>query len=85
LIRLFSGEIDGALLPEEAMLKEAHAAGLGYRIAVVISPVREFDPVVAILKSRANVTPARRSDPKTSAHSSKGKLEVMTMGQDGSR
>ena len=82
---MLSGEIDGALLPEEAMLKEDHAAGLGYRIAVVSSPVREFDPVDAILKSRANVTPARHSDPKTSAHSSKGKLEVMTMGLDGSR
>jgi len=58
---------------------------LDHRIAIVSSPVGEFDPVIAILKSHANVTPARRSDPKTSAHSSKGKLEVMTMDRDGSR
>lgn len=53
LIRLLSGEIDGVLLPEEAMLAEAHVAGLDHRIAAVGPPVKEFDRVVAIHERRA--------------------------------
>ena len=55
LIRLLSGDIDGVLLPEEAMLAEAHAAGLDHRIAAVGAPIRTFDRVVAIHNSRADL------------------------------
>ncbi len=55
LIRLLSGEIDGVLLPEEAMLSEAHAASLDHRITTVGAPVREFNRVVAIHESRAEL------------------------------
>jgi signal transduction histidine kinase/ABC-type amino acid transport substrate-binding protein len=55
LIRLLSGDIDGVLLPEEAMLAEAHAAGLDHRIAATGPTVRAFDRVVAIHKRHAKL------------------------------
>ncbi len=58
LIRLLAGHIDGLLLPEEAMLAEAHAAGLDHRIAAIGAPTRVFDRVVAIHKSRAHLLEA---------------------------
>lgn len=55
LIRLLSGEIDGALLAEDWMAGLAHGVRLDNRIAAVGPPVKPIERVIAIHKSRADL------------------------------
>ncbi|WP_414897896.1 transporter substrate-binding domain-containing protein [Rhodovulum sp. YEN HP10] len=55
LLKLLSGEIDGALMAEDWVMGLARSVRLDHRIAAVGPPVLEFDRVIAIHNSRADL------------------------------
>ncbi|MBL3553554.1 transporter substrate-binding domain-containing protein [Rhodovulum sulfidophilum] len=55
LLKLLSGEIDAALMSEDWLMGLARSVRLDHRIAAVGPPVLEFDRVIAIHNSRADL------------------------------
>lgn len=58
LVELLRGGIDGAVLPKERLVATAHSIELDHRIMPVGEVILEFDRVVAVHESRAELMPA---------------------------